>query len=304
MVWSMNSSPGILGQVTDFKNKWNLALREKLYGAGRKGDLDGEYVDSSEGYVTDELDFRREHFATAQAPLTFDTESHRPAIFRGLIATGYVRALAEDLHPMGKLTMANGTPDRTCLLAPWVDVMGTETDWNPGGKWRPMSDEQLMYRRIICGPKPYCFLMNSDFDRFSKELTEKYMKRCLAYGMFPGLFSANAATKTYFSQPALYNRDRELFRKYVPLCKVVAEAGWRPITGATCNIETVRVERFGDRYLTVFNDSREAKRVRIALGGSAAGAARELVKGRDVKIVDGAFDLELGDEDVAVVEFK
>ena len=32
---------------------------------------------------------------------------------------------------MGKLMMANSTPIRLCWLAPWLDVMGTETDWNP-----------------------------------------------------------------------------------------------------------------------------------------------------------------------------
>ena len=70
-VWSMNSMPGIAGEMTDFKNKWNPAIREQLYGPHRQGDLDGEYIDSSEGYVTDELDFRRDHFAAARTPLTF-----------------------------------------------------------------------------------------------------------------------------------------------------------------------------------------------------------------------------------------
>ena len=90
-VWSMNSMPGIAGEVTDFKNKWNPRIRERLYGPKRKGDLDGEYIDSSEGYVTDELDFRRDHFAAAETPLTFSPDTHRPAIFRGLIAFEYVR---------------------------------------------------------------------------------------------------------------------------------------------------------------------------------------------------------------------
>ncbi len=80
-VWSMNSMPGIAGDVTDFKNKWNAKLREKLYGPKRSGDLDGEYIDSSEGYVTDELDFRRDHFAAADTPLTFspDRRTSRPS---------------------------------------------------------------------------------------------------------------------------------------------------------------------------------------------------------------------------------
>ena len=93
-VWSMNSMPGIPGEVTDFKNKWNAEIREQLYGPHRNGDLDGEYVDSSEGYVTDELDFRRDHFAAADTPLIFSPDNHQPAIFRGLIAFEYVRGIA------------------------------------------------------------------------------------------------------------------------------------------------------------------------------------------------------------------
>ena len=88
-VWSMNSMPGIGGEVTHFKTKWNPVLREPLYGPRRKGDLDGEYIDSSEGYVTGELDFRRDHFASADTPLCFSLESRKPAIFRGLVAFEY-----------------------------------------------------------------------------------------------------------------------------------------------------------------------------------------------------------------------
>jgi hypothetical protein len=300
-VWSMNSSPGVQGDVTDFKNKWNADLKEALYGKGRKGDLDGEYVDSSEGYVTAELDFRREHLAVAQAPLTFSADEFKPAVFRGLIAYEYVRAIAEDVHDMGKLMMANGTPGRLCWLAPWLDVLGTETDWNPGGKWRPMSDEELLYRRVLCGPKPYCFLMNTDFTAFPHELVEKYMKRCLACGMFPGFFSQNASEGHYFSQPALYNRDRGLFKKYVPLCRTVAEAGWQPITRARCEDPRVFVERFGEKYLTVFNDSGRETEAVIALADKASGKARELVGGADLPITDGKLTLSLKAEDVAVI---
>ncbi len=300
-VWSMNSMPAVRGEVTDFKNKWNAALREKLYGRRRSADLDGEYVDSSEGYVTGELDFRRDHFATADTPLTFSPEEHQPAIFRGLIVFEYVRAIARDVHGMDKLMMANSTPIRLCWLAPMLEVMGTETNWNPGGQWRPMSDAELLYRRAMCKGKPYCFLMNARFEEFSHELVEKYMKRCLAYGMFPGFFSHNASQGHYFTRPELYNRDRPLFKKYVPLCRLVAEAGWEPITLAHSSDEQVHVERFGERYLTVFNDSPKRRTVTIRLEGRAPRSGRELVGGRAVRWSDGRTTLTLDSGDVAVL---
>ncbi len=303
-VWSMNSSPGIGGDATDFRNKWNPELRKKLYSGGPRGNLDGEYIDSSEGYVTDELDFNRGHFAAADTPLTYSTDTRRPAVFRGLIAFEYARAIARDVRGMGKLMMANSTPTRLCWLAPQLDVMGTETDWNPGNTWRPMSDDDLLYRRILCGPKPYCFLMNTRFERFSHAHVEKYMKRCLAYGMFPGFFSHNASEGHYFSQPALYNRDRDLFRKYVPLCRMVAEAGWRPVTGASDGDTEVYVERFGERHLTVFNNSRQKKEVTIQLKGIEATHCRERVSGKEVPVNQGQLGLILEAEDVAVLEFS
>jgi hypothetical protein len=301
-VWSMNSSPGVAGEATDFKNKWNPALQEKLYGAGRKGDLDGEYIDSTEGYVTDVLDFRREHFAGQKTPLVFAADTKAPAIFRGLIAYEYSRGIADDVHKMGRLMMCNGVPGAYGWLPPVFDVLGTETDWNPGGRWTPMTDDELMYRRVLCGPKPYCFLMNTDFDKFSHALVEKYMKRCLAYGMFPGFFSADASTGHYFSRPDLYNRDRPLFKKYVPLTKRVAEAGWQPLARARAGDPKVYVERFGERYLTVFNDSGQEKTVTLTLEEKRPEKGRELVAGADVAVKDGQAAIKLGPEDVAVLD--
>jgi len=311
-VWSINSMPGVrglpaqapAGEVTDFKNKWNAELREKLYGPKRSADLDGEYIDSSEGYVTDELDFRREHFGIAETPLTFSIEGRKPAIFRGLIAYEYVRGIERDVHGMGKLMMANSTPIRLCWLAPLLDVMGTETDWNPGGQWRPMSGGEMLYRRAMCKGKPYCFLMNTPFEQFSHELVEKYMKRSCAYGMFPGFFSHNASQGHYFTRPELYERDRGLFKKYVPLCKLVAEAGWEPITRAYSSDERVYIERFGERYLTVFNDSNQQRTVTITIERDAPAKSRELVHDMAVNWSAGKAQLALEAEDVAVIQVE
>ena len=303
-VWSVNSMPGIVGEVTDFKIKWNAPLRNELYGSKRKTDLTGEYVDSSEAYVTDILDFRRDHFAAADTPLTFSPDSHRPAIYRGLIAFEYVRGIARDVHGVDKLMMANATPSSLCWLAPNLDVKGTETDWNPGGQWRPMDDEELLFRRALCRGKPYCFLMNTDFAKLSHERVDKYMERCLAYGMFPGFFSANAATGHYFERPELFERDRPLFRKFVPLCKLVAEAGWEPVTRARASDERIHVERFGENYLTVFNDSAERLQARITLDDTPSEASHDLVSGIGIKWQNKSAAIMLKGESVGVIQLR
>ena len=301
-VWSINSMPGIEGEVTDFKNKWNPELRERLYGPEAKGDLDGEYIDSSEGYVTDELDFRRDHFACTRTPLTFSLDSRKPAIFRGLIVFEYIRAIAGDVHAMNKLMMANSTPHNLCWLVPQLDVAGTETNWNPSGTWRPMSDRDMLYKRTLCKGKPYCFLMNTRFEQFSHELVEKYMKRSLAYGMFPGFFSHNASQGHYFTRPELYERDRDLFKKYIPLCKLVAESGWEPITLARSSDGHVYVERFGEKFLTVFNDSSERRTVTIKLEGDSPKFSKELISGRTIRWSNRSTELTIDGEDVVIIE--
>jgi hypothetical protein len=170
-----------------------------------------------------------------------------------------------------------------------------------------MSDAELIHHRALFKGKPYCFLMNTEFENFSHELVEKYMKRSLAYGMFPGFFSHNASEGHYFSRPALYNRDRPLFKKYVPLCTLVAEAGWEPITGAHSSDEHVHVERFGasgTRYLTVFNDSPERRKVTITSAAPTPTVSRELVRGETIPWIDGKARLTLDGEDVAVIELE
>jgi len=165
-----------------------------------------------------------------------------------------------------------------------------------------MSDADLLYRRALCGPKPYCFLMNTPFEDFSGERVDKYMKRCLAYGMFPGFFSHNASEDQYFTQPSLYERDRPLFKKYIPLCKRVAEAGWEPITRARSSHPHVHIERFGDRYLTVFNDGSERQQATITLEESRRGTSRDLVGGRLFHWDEGTTTITLAGEDVAVID--
>jgi hypothetical protein len=146
--------------------------------------------------------------------------------------------------------------------------------------------------------------MNTRFEEFSHELVEKYMKRCLAYGMYPGFFSHNASQGHYFTRPELYERDRDLFKKYVPLCRLVAEAGWVPITHARSSDEHIYVERFGSRYLTVFNDSSERRSVAITIEGKTLASDRELVHGEKINFRNGQASFTLAAEDVAVIELK
>lgn len=299
-VWSLNPNPRLPASPNAATVYWNPVLRERLYGPNAAGRLDGEYLDSLEGYVTTDLNFRREHFAATTVPLTFASDTFRPALYKGLAVYEFTRWLSEDVHRLGALMFANGVPYRFSFLCPWLDVMGTETDWLSGGRYRPVSDAQLCYWRTLAGRKPYLLLMNTDYDQFTSEMVERYFQQSLFYGMFPSMFSHNAAENPYWQNPRWYNRDRPLFKKYLPLIKQVAEAGWQSVTAARCDNPRLWVERFGPDaagtiFLTVHNggEANQAGNVRpdaSTLGrASHLGIATELVSNRRVEVGESGW---------------
>lgn len=263
-VWSLNPNPFLPASPNAGTIHWNEPLKNELYGPTAKGRLDGEYIDSIEGYVTAELNFRREHFRYTTVPLTFDSEERRPALFKGLAVFEFTRWLSADLHRLDKLVFANGVPYRFAFLCPWLDVLGTETDWMMDGQYRPVAESQLCLWRTLAGQKPYLLLMNTDYERFAPEFVERYFQRSLFYGMFPSMFSHNASENPYWQNPKWYNRDRPLFRKYLPLIKRIAEAGWQPVTRAVCDNPSIQIERFGPgkdgaTFFTLMNDTAQVQ---------------------------------------------
>jgi len=306
-VWSMNSAPGLAG-ASDWRFKNGEPGFSQRYAGTFPQGLDGEYVDSAELYMTAALDCDRTHFAGMKTPLCFTKDFKTVGIFKGLVAYEYMRGQAEAVWKKGRWTMANATPTDWCWLAPYADVLGTECNWNPRGKWRPMSDDALMYRRAVCGGKPYCFLQNTDFSRFTYALSEKFMQRSLAYGMLPGYFSADASTGHYFSRPELYDRDRPLFKKYVPLCRKAAAAGWRPVNQLVrSDNPQVITEQFGTepgaRWATVFNLSAKPQRARLRQVGRPIEATAELVGGETWRWVRGEIEVEIPPETVRMLAF-
>ncbi|KPK58692.1 MAG: hypothetical protein AMK73_09065, partial [Planctomycetes bacterium SM23_32] len=302
-VFSLNPNPHIPGE-SEARMYWNDELKGRLYGPEAKGEQDGEYLDSLEGYVTADRNYRREHFRCVRVPLTFATDSKKPVIHKSFSQFEFTRWIAEEVHAMAKLTFANGVPSRFTFLCPWLDVMGCEMDWlDRDGGWRPPADEVLSLKRTMCYRKPYLVLMNTRFDDLTPDLVEKYFQRCLFYGIWPSMFSHNASDDPYWQNPAWYNRDRHLFKRYIPLVRLVAEAGWEPVTHALTEGEAVYVERFGPTeggvvYLTLLNDAGERRETAVAVDGGALGlppdvAARDLIAGEDIPVEAEGGELRL-----------
>ncbi len=312
-VFSLSCLPGIPGEWTDAKLGWSPQLKEQLYGPKAQGQLDGEYLDSLEAYVTADKDFRPDHLAVVQYPLTFDRLLKRPVIYKAFAIYEYVKYISDDIHGMGKLMMANSVPHRFTFLCGYLDVMGTETNWYRNGQWMPMSHASMALKRTMCAQKPYLFLMNTEFEPFGGKLVEKYFQRSLFYGMYPSFFSPTASSyHAYWKSPEWYNRDRPLHKKYQPLCREVGEAGWQPITHARAKTDHILVERFGPGasgavYVTVFNDGKKTAEAEIeidlqALGIAGLAQAQELVSGKSMPLAAGTVKLTLQPEEVGVLK--
>ena len=303
-IWLLSPLPGIPG-MCEYQVKNSERDFERYYAKPAPEGQDGEYIDSAEGYLTPALDFNRRVFAASETPLVFSSgEDHTPAVFKGLSMYEYVRRTANRVWPRGRFMMANGVPGRWPWLPAYVDVGGTETAWiDKDGNWRPESHASLIYKRAMSMGKPYCYLQNVDFEKFKYEDMENFMRHCVAYGLFPGCFSHNASEGHYFTRPDIYNRDRPLFRKYVPLCRKLSEAGWRPQNVLVSSADAkVFVEQFGDRYVTVFNSNGKAVRARLSARGGARAA--ELVDGGAVVFgADGSVEVELAPDAVRVLDF-
>ena len=303
-IWLLSPLPDIAG-VCEYKVKNTEADFAKFYAKPFPVGQDGEYIDSAEGYLTPTLDFNRAVFAASDTPLVFSSdEDHRPALFKGLSMYEYVRRTAARVWPRGRFVMANGVPGRWPWLPAYVDVGGTETQWiDEEGRWRPESHRSLLYKRALSMGKPYCYLQNVDFEKFAYADMENFMRHCVAYGLFPGCFSHNASEGHYFTRPEVYNRDRPLFKKYVPLCKMLSEAGWRPVNTLVASTDArVFVEQFGARYVTVFNSARATVKVRLT--AKVGARASEHVAGGEVSFADGVATLELAPDAVRVLDFN
>ncbi|NLF19457.1 MAG: hypothetical protein GX595_19695, partial [Lentisphaerae bacterium] len=257
-----------LGQTDDIK-------------ARLKADLDGFYYDGLSAGVN----YRTEHFATADAPCLWDPVAKKPFINNFFSSCEFARAAAELLRPRGQITMMNGAVGASFFVAPWLDVLGEET-----GLILPR--EGLNYIRATTYQKPFMTLLKGNYEQtLGHAEIELFMRRCLAYGIFPGFFdwppSGLGPGGQYWNHPRYYERDRDLFRTYLPLCRALALAGWEPVTQARCDHPRLAVERFGPDddgvvWLTILNEEPTAQDTLLTIWPAALGLDAAALRATDI----------------------
>ena len=98
----------------------------------------------------------------------------------------------------------------------------------------------------------------------SSQAVAAYLAQALRLGFFPG-FSGR-----YWTDRGAQERDRPLFRRYIPLIRESTEAGWRPVPAAVASNAAISVERFdsekgGVFYLTASNNGSSRAEFRLTV---------------------------------------
>ncbi len=221
-------------------------------------------ADAIEGYHgnTRGLDYRPEHIAVADSPLTFGRESLKPAIPNTI--WDFHNTVWWPLTQRHKvLTYGNANGYEQIFTMPFCDIPMIEWDWDvqhPGRFERNL--RMTAYQKIwrfwrVCG--------KGEKDRDS---VIAHFHRCLAGAVYPSVYGVQI-------QGGSLEPYRAHYRRYVPAIEALSSAGWEPIpyarTGcARTGDPDVVVERYGTLrqgtlHLTFRNYASAPKSLKVSL---------------------------------------
>jgi len=291
-------------------NRYQYVLQDEIRPA-IKMNVDGIYFDSMEWNWHHDLNYRNEHFKFTDYPLTFSSDVARPAIWNFTSEFEFMKKIADEMHAQGKLAMGNGHGWNPFAAAN-LDLFGAELNWYSADDH---NTEALDFKRAISFQKPIVFLLNEGLN--DKAFTdapykgyEIYFEKLLAYGFFPSFFSVDASNDPYWKDQKKIENGRPFFQKYIPIIKQIAAAGWEPVILASGNIESVRIERFGeagDLFFTVRNNGNKDVQCIVspdlsALKISGKLSATEMVSNQPVKIENNQLYLNIPAQRTQVIQ--
>ena len=266
--------------------------------------LEAIHFDSTSGHRRWGEDYSREHWATADVPLTFSYESGE--VTEKLIFAMYehLEKMADFLHDRDMLLTANFNGNEVNALnylgADLIDYYGVEQglEQRVGAVWGVTADSFALNKRVMAYQKPISTLDTEIGNgKFSLAQMEAKIQRSLFYGIFPGARGQITRTKGWWSDEGL----REVYARYSPLLEELAVAGWEPVTNARSSNPDVWLERFGyasknNLHLTIRNDteSNHDYTLTVDLDTDGLKSVRNLTA-REM-VVDETIDVELSSD--------
>ena len=218
------------------------------------------------------INYRREHFAYVDHPLTFDQKG-RPCIqtqfsnyelfdaYRLLLKQGGLFHEAAGMKDFGwgKIPNKPAGQERTGMFFLASVVAG---GWQEGS-FKPIELGGFDFERMVVGRKSYR-ISSGNIPAHKESPTLEVIKNVLAKTTAYGF--ACPVQVLYFYPPGHpgYDKDyswhtkpehKALWDKYAPANLALRLAGWEPVTYATANSQAVQLQRFGRGahiYLTVW----------------------------------------------------
>lgn len=304
---------------------WHI-FRDRLIDH-RASERDGMYIDSiqADGALGNVEDFTPQHHATVRQPLSFSMKTAAAVIAGPIGHYDYIDWLSRYEHDRGRTIMANIFPYAYRFYAHLLDIAGSEI---------MNVDESLQaaaHRRFHFYRKANTNLLQWwKGDQFvTHEQVERYILGQLYWGFWPGIASCGGnigwgnTLERYFLHPELYERDRPLFRKYIPLIRELSRAGWEPIPYGRTSRPEVLMERFGSGpesvLFTLRNTAATTVTARIRVDSQQIGFrpertgyldAAELITSRPLTLTAGdggnslSWEFDFAPEGFAVVRIR
>ena len=272
--WLTNSDPEIVGpfgQPNRGMLSWTYEYGNDVAGAQKLGgSASGIRYDSLGEWVhLGAENFRREQFAFADIPLTFSYRVGRPCQLGYFCALEYMTFVRREMLAQNGITYANGGVD-----VPWFTWL---LDGISREGWAPDPEgfqriRMLMYQKT-CGDWGAARI-----GRLSAAEIERRLNTCLTYAWWPGIDGAPQQT---------FDQKRALYKKYIPVLRALAQAGWEPLTYATVKPQGTLIERFGGEknrplFFTIRNIGQTSRTVSVSIDTEALGFYPERVRLLDV----------------------
>jgi len=264
------------------------------------------------GCITDSLggfsayyNYRRDHFAYEQVSLTHNDSILKPAIFNGVSETEFLWGLRELLHANGKFVAANDTqfrvsPANSLKPLPFMtfalDIVTSE------GANRMANVENPMLYRMMSYRKPLMFhIHNEDWGNLSSAQGIALLNNSVLmdYFLSGGPTTSPGSAEEFYDVPP---QELEYQRKFTPILRLLAKAGWQPVTGVKTGDPAVLAERYGgqkDFYIVLYNTSKVEKHLALSVDHTAVdwppnARAQEVLSNSDLDL--GRLALAAGQE--------
>lgn len=245
-------------------------------------ETDGIAVDSvTAGYLWSQLEnYRIEHQKYTDIPLIFSYTSKRVIILQLFSNYEFLEGMRESIGK-NKLIYSNIFPDAYNFYGHIIDVAGGEigsVEPTVSDGWYE-TDKTASYRRILSYQKTNVNIMQWKWLKTNENIPRSEMENYIKYSTFYAIFPSiqNAGLNDYFYDKDLYERDRDLFKNYIPIISNISKAGWEPITYATIDNKNINIERYGyfdksNLYYTLRNTEATAQNGILVINLSRLGA--------------------------------